>query len=189
MTDQPTDDFSIEDVFADAQLPKRSVPMCLRGDLVAEWQDLERRFKQANQAANEEDTLASANSAEAIELARQMADLEEQMRAATRVFRLQGLPRSKWRELLNAHPPREGDEQDAQTEFNRETFPIAAVAACCVVPKMTVAQAERLVDEKLVDGQWNTLFAHVYQMHAGTVDVPFSLAASAVRAASAPNSK
>lgn len=188
MTDQPTDEFSIEDVFAEAQLPRRSVPLCLRGDLVAEWQDLERRFKQANSAADE-DTLASKNSAEAVDLARQMADLEEQMRAATRVFRLQAKPRNEWRELLNQHPPREGNEQDAQTDFNRETFPIAAVAACCIMPKMTVAQAERLVEEKLSDGQWNELFAHVWAMHAGSVDVPFSLAASAIRAGSAPKPK
>jgi hypothetical protein len=183
-----TGEFSIDDVFADARLPTRSVPLCLRGDLIAEWQDLDRRFKQAEQAADE-DTLASKNSAEAIELSKQMEDLEEQMRAATRTFRLQGLPGSEWRDLLNAHPPREGDEKDAQVEFNRKTFGVAALAACCVMPKMTVAQAEKLIDGPLTDGQWNTLFAQVYQMHTGTVDVPFSFAASAIRAASEPTPK
>lgn len=181
-------DFSIEDVFADAKLPTRSVPLCLRGDLVSEWQDLERRFKSANQAADE-DTLASKNSAEAIELARQMEALEEQMRASTRTFRLQGLPGSKWRDLLRAHPPREGDEGDAQVEFNRDTFGVAALAACCAMPKMTPGQAAKLVDKTLTDGQWGTLFAHIWQMHTSAVDVPFSLAASAVRAASEPKPK
>jgi hypothetical protein len=183
-----TGDFSIEDVFADAKLPTRSVPLCLRGDLVSEWQDLERRFKAANQAADE-DSLASANSSEAIELSRQMEDLEEQMRASTRTFRLQGLPGSEWRALLSAHPPREGDEKDAQVDFNRDTFGVAALAACCVVPRMTLAQAGKLVDGTLTDGQWNTLFANVWNMHTTAVDVPFSLAASAIRAASEPKPK
>lgn len=188
MTTGDNTEFSIEDVFADAKLPTRSVPLVLRGDLVAEWQDLERRFKQAHQAGDE-DTLASKNSAEAIKLARQMEDLEEQMRAATRVFRLQGLPGSKWRALLKAHPPREDDQADQQVEFNRDTFGVAALAACCVMPTMTVAQAEKLIDETLTDGQWNTLFAHIWGMHTTAVDVPFSLAASAIRAASAPKPK
>jgi hypothetical protein len=187
MADQPTD-FTIDDVFADAKLPTRSVPLCLRGDLVAEWQDLERHLKQANQAADE-DTLASANSAEAIELSRQMEDLEAQMRASTRVFRLRGLPRSEWQDLLKAHPPREGDEKDAQVEFNRDTFGTAALAACCAMPKMTLKQAEKLVDGPLTDGQWNTLFAHIWQMNTAAVDIPFSLAASAIRATSAPKPK
>lgn len=183
-----TGEFSIDDVFASAKLPTRSVPLCLRGDLVAEWQDLDRQFKQANQAADE-DTLASKNSAEALDLAKRMEDLEEQMRASTRTFRLQGLPGSEWRALLKAHPPREGDEQDAQVEFNRDTFGVAALAACCVMPKMTPAKAAKLVDDVLVDGQWNTLFAHIWNMHTTAVDIPFSLAASAVRAASAPKPK
>lgn len=183
-----TGEFSIDDVFADARLPTRSVPLCLRGDLVAAWQDLERRFKHANQAADE-DTLAAKNSAEAVDLAKRMEELEEEMRAATRTFRLQGLPGSKWRELLKAHPPREDNEQDQQVEFNRDTFGVAALAACCVMPKMTLAKATKLVDEVLVDGQWNTLFAHIWQMHTTAVDVPFSLAASAIRAASGPKPK
>lgn len=181
-------EFTIDDVFADAKLPTRSVPLCLRGDLVAEWQDLERRFNAANQAADE-DTLASKNSTKAVELARQMEDLEKQMRTSTRTFRLQGLPGSQWRELLKAHPPREGDAGDEQVEFNRKTFGVAALAACCVMPKMTVAQAEKLIDGPLTDGQWNTLFGSIWQMHATAVDIPFSLAASAVRAASAPKPK
>lgn len=186
MTDQP-EEFSIEDVFADAKLPRRAVPICLRGDLVAEWQDLERRFKQA-QATADDDTLASKNSAEAIELAQQMADLEKQMRAATRTFRLQGLPRSKWRELLKAHPPREDSPEDQQAEFNRDTFGVAALAACCTMPTITPAQAEKLVDV-LTDGQWTELFAHIWTMNTGRVEIPFSLAASAIRAGSAPKPK
>jgi hypothetical protein len=181
MADQPAE-FSIDDVFADAKLPKQSVPMCLRGDLVAAWQDFERRFKQANTA--DEDSLASATSAEAVDLARQMSDLQEQMRASTRVFQLQGLPRSEWRELLKAHPARDED----QTDFNAETFPVAALAACSVVPKMTLAQAEKLVD-MLTDGQWNVLFSHVWMLNAGQVEIPFSLAASAILAVSAPKPK
>ena len=106
-----------------------------------------------------------------------------------RVFRLRGIPSSAWQELLKKHPPREDDEQDQQAEFNRKTFPVAAVAACCAMPKMTVAQAEKLVDEKLTDGQWNTLFAHVWNMHTTAVDIPFSLAASALLAGSEPKPK
>lgn len=178
------EEFSIDDVFEEAQLPRQEVPICLRGDLVAAWQSLERRFKQANASADE-DALASSRSAEAVKLAEEMAALQDQMRAATRVFQLQALPRDEWHELLRKHPPRE----DEQTEFNRTTFPVAAVAACTIVPKMTEAQAGKLAGEKLTQGQWDTLFAHVWMMNSSQVDVPFSYAASAAMAASEPNSK
>lgn len=183
-----TAEFTIDDVFADAKLPRREVPLCLRGDLVAAWQSAERRFKQAQDAASDE-ALASATSAEAIDLARQMEDLQQQMRDATRVFQLQGLPRSEWRELLKAHPPREGNEEDQLVGFNRDTFGTVAFAACCVMPKVTPAQAEKLVDQVFTDGQWNELFGHIWAMNAGKVEVPFSLAASAVKASSAPRPK
>lgn len=182
-----TAEFTIDDVFADAKLPRREVPLCLRGDLVAAWQSAERRFKQAQDTASD-DALASATSTEAIDLARQMEDLQQQMRDATRIFQLQALPRGEWRALLKAHPPREDSPEDQQVEFNRDTFGVAALAACCVVPKMTPEQAEKLVGV-LTDGQWNELFSHIWTMNAGRVEVPFSLAASALLGSSGQKPK
>lgn len=184
MTDQPhAADFSIDDVLAEAQLPRHEVPICLRGDLIATWQDLERRFKHANQASDDDDTIASATAPEAIDLARQMEAVQAQMRAATRVFLVSAIPSSEWQQLLKAHPPA-NDEEAQVADFNRATFPVAAAAKCCVRPAMSVAQAGRLVDT-IADGEWTKLFSHIWMLNTGGVDVPFSSAASAVLGGSA----
>lgn len=56
-----------------------------------------------------------------------------------REFKFQALSRRRYRELIDAHPPK-----DKTGEWNPDTFPPALIAACSVEPKLTTEQAERI---------------------------------------------
>lgn len=60
-------------------------------------------------------------------------------------IRIRALPRKQYRELLEAHPPADSDEEKA--DWNAETFPPALIAASCVEPEFTSEQAQQIWDE------------------------------------------
>lgn len=172
----------IEDILASAKLPERTVQICLRGDLQAEFEDLERQLTAAQ--ASDEDTLGGG--AKAREVADLIEVVREQMTEHTTVFRFMGLSARAYSDLLAQHKPTEQQKRDG-ADLNWETFPLALIAACAVDPKMSPEQAERLNDA-VTNRQWDDLFNAALACNRQAVDVPFSLSASAIRAASAPNS-
>jgi hypothetical protein len=78
----------IKSMLNGARLPERTVPICLRGDLVAEHEELERQLEEANRRAS--DSLAGNGAGE---LADRIEALQEEMRAATVTFRVRALPK------------------------------------------------------------------------------------------------
>lgn len=159
---------SFADIKASARLPQKTVPICVRGDLQAEYEDLERQLKQAEAAAYR--TLAGATE-EAATIKELMAGLREQMRENTHVFTLQALPKKKWSDLIAQHKPRDEDRANRQ-DYNAETFPLAAVQACCVSPVMSLAEVTELCDQILTQGQWDSLFLAVFLLNRADVEVP-----------------
>lgn len=167
----------LEDFLDDFHLPEASVPICARGDLQAEFDQLAQELEVARRSPDA-DTLAGT-SGRTRAIAERMEELRQEMKAHTRVFRFRALPQRKWSDLLAAHPAR---KEDAPADFNRETFPVAALAACAVHPKMTVEQAGKLVD-RISSGQWSRLWLAILNLQQGGGDVPFSAAASAILSA------
>lgn len=157
---------------------ERTVPLCLRGDLVAEFEALERELAKAQAKAN--DSLAGSG---ASGIAARMEALREQMADSTVEFRLRGLPRPKYRALTAAHPPRQLADgkvhpQDENDGLNVDTFYDALIRACLVGPVLSEAQLTRLLDEALSDRQFEQLAIGAVACCRGSVDVPFSFAAS-----------
>lgn len=168
-------------MLAEAKLPERTVPICLRGDLVADHEQAERELEQAEQKAV--DSLAGSGAGQ---IAQRIEALEEQMREHTYDFRLRALPRAGWRALVDRHPPRR-DEQNAIVDTDRigvnaETFYPAIVRACLVDPVLDEAQWQTLVDS-LTDRQFEDLADAAWALNRREVDVPFSRAASRTKAA------
>ncbi len=169
---------TFDDVLKAAKPPERTVPLCLAGDLQAEFETLERRLRESREA--DDGTLAGGTR----QLAESIQDVRGRMRDHTITFRVRALPRSKWSDLMAQHPPRK-DRDDG--DVNWDTFPVAAIAACCVEPELTAEQSRQLADETLTQGQFDALFIAVRTVNvSGGADVPFSAAASAVLASSAP---
>jgi len=168
---------------------ERTVPLCLRGDLVAEFEALERELDKAQAKAS--DSLAGSG---ASGIAARMEALREQMTDSTVDFRLRGLPRPKYRALTAAHPPRQLADgkvhpEDEGEGLNQATFWDALVRACIVGPELTEAQQTRLLEEVLSDRQFEQLGVAALACCRGTVDVPFSFAASRVLTGSGNGSR
>lgn len=177
---------SIDDIIAGARLPEKTVPLCLRGDLQAQWEDLERELR-AHQGTADEEALAGDQVAR--DLAERMEAIAQEMTDHQVVFRFRGLPKRAYSDLLAQHQAPEDKRELAVDGLDWDTFPTALIAACAVDPEMTVEQAGRLA-QTVTDRQWDDLFATAMALNRAEVSVPFSLAASAIRAAgTALNSK
>jgi hypothetical protein len=162
-----------EAILAQATLPTRVVGLCLRGELVSEHADNERQLVDlADWAAT---SIADADPRR--ELADRQAELEAEMKAAEVPFRIQAIAAKAWSDLLAQHPGKPGTDE----QVNLDTFPVAAVAACLISPRMTDKQVETLF-ERITAGQRDVLFNAVWMLNAREVTVPFSVTASAIRA-------
>lgn len=198
---------SAEDIIRGGSLPATSVPVCMRANLQAEYEDLERSLQE--ELTKPRDSLASGGDARAI--SERLRQLEEQMRDHTVTFHFRALPRPKWKALLAMHPPRKAedgglDERDKYIGVNTETFFEALIRACTVEPRLSPevwrvlfgdseavrAQleaelgaeeaAEKIEEGKLTDRQFDTLSNAAWALNRSDVDVPFSRAASRILA-------
>lgn len=176
---------NIDEVIASAKLPEKTIPMVLRGDLQAEWEDLERQLRAEEDS---DDNVSLAGNPKARELSERMEKLAETMREHEVVFRFRGLSSKAYSDLLTQHRAPEDKRDEAVDGMDWDTFPAALIAACAVDPAMTLQQAERL-NEAVSHRQWDDLFATAMACNRAQVSVPFSLSASAIRAATAPSSK
>jgi len=166
----------------DARPAERTVPVCLRGDLNASLQELQRALDEAERTrASSGASLAGGSPSRGI--AEQIETLRAQMHSSTAVFTFRALPRRAWTALVAAHPPREGNDHDRAMGMNEETFFEALVRACLIDPVMDDAQWARL-DDVLSDAQWQQLTNAAWAINARDVDVPFSSSASRVLATS-----
>lgn len=172
---------NIEELLEQARPAERTIRLCLRGDLQAQWEQLDRDRARA-QSEGRSDSLAGSP---AVAIARQMQELSEQMEAATVTFRLRALPRRAYQALVAAHPPRRGPDgkvlpDDAEHDLNTATFWEPLIRATAVEPELTEAQWERLLGEVLSDRQFEQLAIAGLATCRGNVDVPFSSAASSL---------
>ncbi len=161
-----------------AALPEGTVQVCLRADLVVRFEELEREL-----AAMSPRTVTLADRGARRHVATAIENARQQMLAASHTFRLRGLSRVSWLELVGAHPPRADDQHDRRSGYNLETFFPALVRACLIDPAPTDEQWARL-ETVLSAGQFDELIDKALGLSRRKVDVPFSFAASATLATS-----
>lgn len=173
-------DFDLDGWLDDAALPERTVEVCLRGDLLARLEDLERQAEAA-------DTPGMMNSPAAA-IVREIEALQEQMRASTKALKLRALPRTEYTKLESAHPVRKDNDADKRCGWNSETFPEALIRRCLVEPTFTDAQWARFVD-RLTQAQYDRIGVVALELNKRDVSVPFSFAASRIRQNSGDESR
>lgn len=196
----------VHELIATAKPAEATVPICLRGDLVAQMEDLEREYERARRqpaaARGKEDPDPRA------EFIGQTRALQSEMEQATVIFRLRKLAPAKYQALRAAHPPRRDDEDkldqgDANLGFNRDTFFPALVRLSTYEPQLSEqewrkllgdseTEAARLAEagEDAEDGvlsfhQTSELAGAAYSVNEREVRVPFSLADLLTKASSA----
>lgn len=161
-------------VIAAARRPESVLEVCLRGDLVAEHELLDQELARIQaDGAWVGTSIADVNPV--TELAKRIADLEQQMVESTVTFRFRALSRTGWAELLAAHPAREGQQE----RYNWDTFPTAIVAACLIDPAMTADEVEELFDA-INQGSRDALTGAAWDVNQEASAVPFSQRASVV---------
>jgi hypothetical protein len=163
----------ITDILKRAKPRQKPVWLCLAGDVVAEIEDLERQLGSVADTWAP-DSLAATNPAEAI--AKKIKSARERMRKQEVKFLLQSLGDKAWSDMVAAHP-----SADKNQIWDPETFPKAALIACCIDPVMTAEQAEELF-AVLNQGQREELLAAAYEVNADATAIPFSVSASGILA-------
>lgn len=163
------------ELLTEGRLPERTVDLCLRGDLVAEFEAADRQLKQMLNTPGD-----SKEGPGTGELVRRIEAVQVQMRESTYTFRIRALDNAAYRELRMAHPPRAEDEMDERVGFNRSTFFTALLRATTYDPVMTAEQWDDLLG-KLTDRQYGELTDAAYFSNRDAVSVPFSQAASLAR--------
>jgi hypothetical protein len=174
---------ALADLLNDAALPEKTVEICLRGDLVAEVEDLERELRDVRTSI---ETMADRGRAR--QLAEQIEKAREAMRQASVVFRFRGLNRRAWSALVVGNPPRKDVEGDRALGYNPEMFFPALIRACLIEPSLDDEQWEQL-DALLSSAQYDALVDASLAVSRRKVDVPFSFASSAVLADSDETSR
>lgn len=181
-------DQNVDELLAQARPAEKSVSLCLRGDLVAEYERLDAEHAKAIDRVDT--SLAGDGGPSALEIAQQMQALRELMQGSILTLTVRALvPRTRYTELVLAHPPRtdlEGAPLPQDREgYNAETFYPALVRASTVDPVMTPERWERL-DQVLSDRQFDQLAIGCLEVNRGLVSVPFSPAASRTLRTSEP---
>ncbi|MDT4991417.1 MAG: hypothetical protein QOH97_1309 [Actinoplanes sp.] len=176
-------------MLAEAQLPEKTVDVCLRGDLFAEHQAAEAELEQAEKAAELSNSLDGG--APVAELVERIEAIEATMREHTYPFRIRGLASAKFRALKAEHPPRKDDDgavvqSDRFVGANIDTFFDALARRCTLDPELTEADWRELADEKLTESQLDEIGSVAFRLSVGEVSVPFSQAASRLSRSSSP---
>lgn len=166
---------ALSDALKNAKRPQRTVPVCLRGDLIGEIEQLNVELVQHRSRA--QSTLASQGDDRKI--AERIAALQEEMRGATVDFHLQGLSRPEWNQLVADHPPTE-DQRAEGYVYDVDVLPENLVRRCLIDPVPTDDEWANVL-AKITSGQFEGLVEVAMALsRTKVVDVPFSPAASAI---------
>jgi hypothetical protein len=162
-----------------AKMPERTVQVCMRGDLVAEFESLERELEQIDGA----DSLDSGAGA----LIERMEALQAEMRENTYPVKLRGMPAPAYRAFTAEHPARRDDdgeivEDDKAFGINHDTFWPALIRVSIVDPELPTDADWDEFEAGLTDFQYGELANVAFTLNRSKVSVPFSLAASRMKA-------
>lgn len=186
--DVPVNGVDVLAIIDAAQPAQRSIALCLRGDLVSEYEDLDRQREEAGKT-DTGDSLASGSAAATI--VAQMDALREQMKAGTITVVLRAMNRKAFRKLCTLHPVRRDEDgtpnrEDVGLGVNTETLWDPLIRASWSTPVIDKARMTKLLDEVLSDRQYQVLASVAWEVNRDDVDVPFSYAASRSRRPSSP---
>lgn len=157
---------SIKDKLKAAQRAERVVPVCLRGDLAAEFEQVRAELEQL---PDEDDSLAAGGTRR--DLRERLEQIHADMAEASVDFRIRALSRGRWSELVVKYPPRDGVLRDQRIGLNEDEFTAAVIREGLVEPELDEEDWTTL-EETLSFSQWSELGAAAWQLNQETVSVP-----------------
>lgn len=183
----------LEGMFKGVTRQTKRVTVCLLGDLVAEYDDLERQLV----AARERDAQSFAGGEER-KVVERMNEIRAKMTAAEVTFEFTAMPPMRPLEVLAEHRPREDNKADIALGYNQETYYPALIRQSCTSVTAndgTAAAAGDISDEAwdaMLQGLGHRDFDQLVgaAMEAnGRTSVPFSHLASLLSTTSEAESK
>lgn len=157
-----------------AKLPERTVEICLRGDLVADFEDKDRQLAALlDQPADGR----LVGNAPARKLMKEMDELKAEMVGSIEVFRLRAMKKGRWAALLADHPPLDDDEHQKALGYNPVAFFEDAVRRSIVSPADIDDETWESLLDSITDQQWNEFTAAAQVLNQRPVSIPFSRAA------------
>ena len=175
---------TIKAKIANAKRPERIVFLNLRGDLIAEIEDLDTQLRELQQKDSGDRRLAE-NPAVA-DIVAQIDELTAEAEDSELELRLRALRGSDWRDAIAQNPPTDEQKEEgyvadtaATAEYVLRHYRDQAV----VSPELDDEDVEALL-EALAASQLREIESTVWQLNGGDNKVPFSRLASLVR----PNS-
>lgn len=139
-----------------AALPERSYALCIRRDLLAEMDRLDRDLATQRIAAADEDKKPPARKGQgedpaAVAIRTRIAELDTQIDENTGDLTLRAIQDGEWRRFADDHPARDGNERDQSITYG-----------FCNTDDLIAnlnLWAARWNDDQLGDGDWDTLLA------------------------------
>jgi hypothetical protein len=152
-------------------LDERTFPFALRSE---PGERLE-RARQAVDVLQLRSRLQPDDASLQAELARKLAELDDaqaEVESVTYPVRIRSLPRPEWAALKDEHPPTDAQIRKAQRkggpaaapEWNEDSFPPAAIAACVVDPDFDLDAAKRFWHDGTEGDTWS-LFVEISRIN------------------------
>lgn len=156
------------------KLREGTIPICLAGDLVGEWEALDTQRRR--ESGTDSGSLSGGS------IVAQMEELRGRMLESTVDFRLRAVPNRRWQELVALHPPRKDDQGNVirrdMLQVNYDTFFEALLPEAIIDPVLDADTLRLLLDERLTHQQYEDLTTVAWNLNQTSVNVPFSLVAS-----------
>jgi hypothetical protein len=157
--------------------PQTSIPICLRLDIMAEIEELERKINSA-QGNAVDDMRMSGPGDDAAGYAERIRELEALGAQYTVDLRVEALDRKVWPAKVAQFTEDDG-EGNSKLDLAALVVHVLSIPGVIVSPEMTAGQRDELIDG-LTDGQWETVMKSVFDLNRRTVSVGKSLTASLV---------
>lgn len=164
--------------------------ICLRPDLVAQFEELESELAEAT-AKQGPRRNADGITKRAVELAEQVAAAEQAITESAVRFEFRGLSKDAFRDLIDQpeSAPRRGDQMDALVGYNRDAVGDALIRASLVSPEFDDESWTALVSVCSI-GEWNRLRQVAEKVNGSVVtESPKSLLASRILSSRAKSSE
>lgn len=118
------------------RLREEATYVCLRPDLIDEWEDAEQALREAMQPQEGRPGRLGegGKSADTQALAEKVQSLEAEIEASQMRVAMRAMPKDAWIALCEEFPPREGNQFDSMQGYNRDAVVDAAVRECIVDP-------------------------------------------------------
>lgn len=169
-----------------ARLPERSISICLRGDLIADIQELERELEASVKREAGADRLAGGPRAEQKKIAGQIEAKRAEMAEESIAFRVRALKPERrnpddapgWRDLVRQYPPPKDDTAKLGVDlipFMGEAIPLSVVS-----PDDMDAEDWETFNDNVPASELSKLMTAVWELNTEGVDIPKSLIASVV---------